>query len=112
MGLNELLEKWSIRDALSVLDEIDNRISVIEAIRKLSGDKDIDELHILHLLVTAARWLFGPEFESAEYSSNRQLQTSVEKVFETKIQKDVFNNYRKRPDIVYELWLLNWRSVH
>ena len=100
IGLNQLLEKWSIRDALSVLDEIDNRISVIEAIRKLSGDKDIDELHILHPLVTSARWLFGPEFESAEYSSNRQLQTSVEKVFKTKIQKDVFNNHRKRPDIV------------
>jgi hypothetical protein len=99
-GLNELLQKWSVRDALSVLDEIDNRISVIEAIKKLSTDKDIDELHILHPLVTAARWLFGPEFESAEYSSNSQLQTSVEKVFKIKINKDVFNNHRKRPDIV------------
>lgn len=100
IGLNQLLEKWSIRDALSVLDEIDNRISVIEAIRKLSEDKEIDELHILHPLVTAARWLFGPEFESAEYSSNRQLQTSIEKVFKTKINKNIFNNHRKRPDIV------------
>jgi hypothetical protein len=100
IGLNQLLEKWSIRDALSVLDEIDNRISVIEAIRKLSAEKEIDELHILHPLVTAARWLFGPEFESAEYSSNRQLQTSVEKVFKTKINKSIFNNHRKRPDIV------------
>jgi hypothetical protein len=99
-GLNELLQKWSVRDALSVLDEIDNRISVIEAIKKLSTDKDIDELHILHPLVTAARWLFGPEFESAEYSSNSQLQTSIEKVFKIKISKDVFNNHRKRPDIV------------
>jgi Histidine kinase-, DNA gyrase B-, and HSP90-like ATPase len=99
-GLNELLEKWSVRDALSVLDEIDNRISVIEAIRKLSKDKDIDELHVLHPLVTAARWLFGPEFDSAEYSSNNQLKTSIEKVFKTKINKEVFNNHRKRPDIV------------
>jgi hypothetical protein len=99
-GLNSLLEKWSVRDALSVLDEIDNRISVIEAIRKLSKDDDVDELHVLHPLVTAARWLFGPEFESAEYSSNRQLQSTVEKVFKKKIGKELFNNHRKRPDIV------------
>jgi hypothetical protein len=99
-GLNELLEKWSVRDALSVLDEIDNRISVIEAIRKLSLDEDVDELHVLHPLVTGARWLFGPEFESAEYASNRQLHTAVEAVFKTRIQKNIFNNHRKRPDIV------------
>jgi hypothetical protein len=100
LGLNELLEKWTIRDALSVLDEIDNRISVIEAIRKLSTDENVDELHVLHPLVTSARWLFGPEYESAEYASNRQLQNTVENIFKTKIQKNVFNNYRKRPDIV------------
>lgn len=99
-GLNKLLENWSVRDALSVLDEIDNRISVIEAIRKLAGDKDVDELHVLHPLVTGARWLFGPEYESAEYASNRQLQNAVELVFKTEIQKDVFNNHKKRPDIV------------
>lgn len=99
-GLNRLLENWSVRDALSVLDEIDKRISVIEAIRKLSKDKDVDELHVLHPLVTGARWLFGPEFESAEYSSNRQLQTAVEVVFKKKIGKDVFKNHKKRPDIV------------
>ncbi len=99
-GLNMLLENWSVRDALTVLDEIDNRISVIEAIRKLAGDKDVDELHVLHPLVTSARWLFSPEYESAEYASNRQLQNAVEIVFKTEIQKNVFNNHRKRPDIV------------
>ena len=99
-GLNDLLEKWSVRDALSVLDEIDNRISVIEAIRKLAGDEDVDELHVLHPLVTGARWLFGPEFESAEYASNRQLQNAVEIVFKTEVQKNIFNNHKKRPDIV------------
>ncbi len=99
-GLNKLLENWSVRDALSVLDEIDNRISVIEAIRKLSGDKNVDELHVLHPLITSARWLFGPEYESAEYASNRQLQTAVEIVFKKKVKKDVFNNHKKRPDIV------------
>lgn len=99
-GLNKLLEKWSVRDALSVLDEIDRRITVIEAIRKLSKDKDVDELHVLHPLVTGARWLFGPEYESSEYSSNRQLQNAVEVVFKKKISKEVFKNHKQRPDIV------------
>ncbi len=99
-GLNKLLENWSIKDALTVLDEIDKRISVIEAIRKLSNDPSVDELHVLHPLVASARWIFGPEYDSPEYSSNNQLQTTVEKVFGKRIDKNKFNNNRKRPDIV------------
>jgi hypothetical protein len=99
-GLDRLLSNWSIRDALTVLDEIDNRISVIEAIRKLLADPTVDELHVLHPLITAARWLFGPEFESAEYSSNRQLHTAANVIFKKKVSKEVFNNAKKRPDII------------
>ena len=32
-GLNELLDKWTVGDALAVLNEIDRRLAVIEAIR-------------------------------------------------------------------------------
>lgn len=99
-GLNKLLDNWSVKDALTVLDEIDKRISVIEAIRKLSTDSNVDELHVLHPLIANARWIFGPEYDSPEYSSNSQLQTTVEKVFGKKIDKSVFNNNKKRPDIV------------
>ena len=99
-GLNKILDNWSIKDALTVLDEIDKRISVIEAIRKLSSDKSIDELHVLHPLIASARWIFGPEFDSPEYASNNQLQTTVEKVFGKKIDRNIFKNNRKRPDIV------------
>lgn len=99
-GLNSLLDKWSIKDALSVLDEIDKRLTVIEAIRKLSDDEETDELHVLHPLVTNARWLFGPEFESAEYASNRQIKNAVEAVFKKTVSRQVFNNHKKRPDIV------------
>lgn len=99
-GLNKILDNWTVKDALIVLDEIDKRISVIEAIRKLSNDPNVDELHVLHPLVANARWIFGPEFDSPEYSSNSQLQTTVEKVFGKKIDKNIFNNSKKRPDIV------------
>jgi hypothetical protein len=99
-GLNKILDNWSVKDALTVLDEIDKRISVIEAIHKLSNDSNVDELHVLHPLVASARWIFGPEFDSPEYSSNSQLQTTIEKVFGKKLDKGAFNNNKKRPDLV------------
>jgi histidine kinase/DNA gyrase B/HSP90-like ATPase len=99
-GLNLLLDQWSVKDALCVLDEIDKRISVIEAIRKLSSDKTVDELSVLHPLVTDARWLFGPEYDSPEYTSNRQLQTVAKILFKKQLKTDDFVNHKKRPDIV------------
>ena len=99
-GLNRLLDEWSIKDALCVLDEIDRRLSVIEAINKLSNDKEVDELKVLHPLITEARWLFGPEYDSPEFSSNRQLVTVVEQIFGKRINKDEFVNHKKRPDLV------------
>jgi hypothetical protein len=99
-GLNQMLAKWTIKDALIVLNEIDRRITIIEAIRKLSQDKEVDELHILHPLITESRWLFGPEYDSAEYTSNRQLQTVIKTLFKNKAIQRNDINYHKRPDIV------------
>lgn len=99
-GLNKILDQWSIKDALVVLDEIDRRMTVIEAIRKLSSDKEIDELKVLHPLITEARWLFGPEFDSPEFISNSQLKTAIKELFKVKIGTEAFENHRKRPDIV------------
>jgi hypothetical protein len=99
-GLNQLLNKWTVKDALTVLNEIDRRLTVIEAIRKLSKDTNIDELNILHPLVTEARWLFGTEFDSSEYMSNRQLQTVISTLFKDKAIQKQDINYKKRPDIV------------
>jgi hypothetical protein len=99
-GLDRLLSQWTVRDALSVLDEIDHRLAVIAAIEKLCGDPNTDELHTLHPLVTQARWLFGPEFDSHEYASNVSLRTAAEKVFGQKPETAAFNNSRQRPDLV------------
>ncbi|WP_064035161.1 ATP-binding protein [Methylomonas methanica] len=97
-SLDRLLEEWSVKDALRVLDEIDSRLSVIETIRRISGDPNTDELHTLHPLVLRSRWLFGPEFESEEYCSNVSLQTVARELFKNKMPE--FENPKKRPDIV------------
>lgn len=96
-ALNELLSKWSVKDAMVVLEEIDRRISIVEAISKLSQDNKTDELHTLHPLITESRWIFGPEYESQEYASNRQLQTIAKKFFNSDNAK--FLNPKKRPDL-------------
>jgi hypothetical protein len=99
-GLDRLLSEWTVRDALSVLDEIDHRLAVITTIEKLCGDPATDELHTLHPLVTQARWLFGPEFDSSEYASNVSLRTATAKIFGKRVAPTAFSNARQRPDIV------------
>ncbi len=54
---------------------------------------------MLHPLVTEARWLFGPEFDSSEYTSNQQLGTIIKKVFDKKGDFHTFNNIKNRPDL-------------
>jgi hypothetical protein len=97
-GLDRLLDEWTVKDALRVLDEIDSRLSVIETIRRISGDPNTDELHTLHPLVLRSRWLFGPEFESEEFCSNVSLQTVARELFKNTSAE--FDNPKKRPDIV------------
>lgn len=99
-GLDRLLSQWTVRDALSVLDEIEHRLAVIVAIEKLAGDEAADELHTLHPLVTQARWLFGPEFDSSEYASNVSLRTAAEKIFKKRMSPEAFINAKQRPDIM------------
>lgn len=99
-GLNQLLSKWSVKDALVVLNEIDRRISIIEAIKKLSSDKKTDELHVLHPMITEARWLFGPEYESSEYIFNSQIKTAVTKLFKDSGIIPEYTNPKKRPDLI------------
>lgn len=99
-GLDRLLSEWSVRDACSVLDEIDRRLEVIAAIEKLSGDPDADEVHTLHPLITQARWVFGPEFDSPEYSSNISLKNAVEKIFGQESESQAFANHLRRPDLM------------
>lgn len=97
-GLDRLLTEWSIKDALRVLDEIDDRLSVVETIRRLASDPHVDELHTLHPLILRSRWLFGPEYESQEYCSNATLKTIALHLFQRKQAQ--FINEKNRPDIV------------
>jgi len=99
-SLDNFLNEWNVSDAMTILAEIDTRIKVIESIDRLSGDHSVDELHTLHPLIEKARWIFGPEFDTPEYSSNKGLRKTCENIFKKKFKKENFINSSKRPDIV------------
>ena len=98
--LNDVLEEWTVRDICIVLDEIDRRIRTIDAIAKLSQDKNTPELSVLHPLMTEARWLFGPEFDSPEYTSNQWLSTTAKKILKCQADVSKLSVPQKRADLV------------
>lgn len=100
LGLDRLLSEWTVRDALIVLDEIERRLAVCEAIAKLSADPKADELHSLHPLIVESRWLFGPEFDSPEFVSNVSLNTALRQLFGKRAMNGEIENPRKRADII------------
>ena len=99
--LSTLLQDWTVKDALSVLDEIGRRSATVEAIKKLKGDKSAEELKTMHPLVAQCRWLFGPEFESPSYLSNTTIRSAAEQVFKKQIDVTQIANPRQRPDLVF-----------
>ncbi len=99
-NLSELLKNWDINDVVNVIDEIDNRIVVIEAISRIYENKTTDELHTLHPMVLKAKWLFGAEFDSPMFTSNQSLSTLVKSLFkDDEYDLNAIENPRRRPDI-------------
>lgn len=98
--LDKILDEWSVSDLKTVLDEIDSRIVVIDAIQKLCADSQTDELHVLHPLISQARWLFGIEYDNPNYTFNRRLSTVMKELLDGELKGDTTINWNKRPDLV------------
>lgn len=98
-SLSAILDEWNIMDAKIVLDELKDRLDIIEKMEQLVENPDTDELHELQPLFAHGLWIFGPEYESKEFLSNRSLATVIRTFFDEKGVKDL-QNPRKRPDFV------------
>lgn len=72
---NRIMEDWSASSAKIVLTELKRRLDLIEELQGIVNDKKTDELHLLQPLFARGLWVFGPEYESSEFTSNRQLIT-------------------------------------
>lgn len=99
--LDKILDEWSVSDIKNVLDEINCRISVIDAIEKLYSDSGTDELHVLHPLVSQAKWLFGIEYDNPNYISNRRLSTVIKELLDSDLKEETHINWSKRPDLIF-----------
>lgn len=93
---NNLMQKWSASNAEVVLSELDRRITVIRELQELIRNKNSDEVHDLQPLFERGLWMFGPEYESVEFTSNRGMTHIVQEFFG---RKNIAGS-RKRPDFV------------
>jgi hypothetical protein len=95
-NLNGILEEWSVDDAKKVLGELKWRLQLITKLEEIVEDPKSDELHDLQPLFEHGLWIFGPEFESISFISNRSLST----IIKIMLGDLVIENARKRPDFV------------
>jgi hypothetical protein len=95
-NLSEILDNWSINDAKKVLEELDWRLKLIKKIESLCDDPKADELHKLQPLFETGLWIFGPEYEGIQFTSNKSLSTVIKKLF----NGGEVNDPKKRPDFV------------
>lgn len=94
-ALNDVLAKWTVRTAKAALDEIEGRLKVVEEIRLKTASTETDEVRELQPLFGNALWIFGPEFESIEFTSNEGMTAVIQKLFGAELKGS-----RSRPDFV------------
>lgn len=94
--LNMVLEEWTVESAKIVLDELQNRLMLLHELERKVKDPNADEVQELQPLFHAGLWIFGPEFETIHFTSNRGMTKVIRDLFG---QKEIKGS-RNRPDFV------------
>lgn len=94
--LDAILDEWSVIDIKKILEELQYRLKLITKLEELVDKESTDELHDLQPLFERGLWIFGPEFESIHFTSNRTLATVAKQLFGSA----VIEHPRLRPDFV------------
>lgn len=97
-SLSKIMDDWSIKEARVVLDLIHSRIKLIEELELKSNNPQTLELEELQPLFEEGLWIFGPEYESIEFTSNKGLATVACSLLNKKGFKA--KESRLRPDFV------------
>lgn len=92
-SLTDILQKWNIDFAKIVLDEVEYRTKLLEKLQTKVLSKKTDEVQDLQPLFHRGLWIFGPEYESIEYTSNQGMTKVIQELFGTEIKGS-----RQRPD--------------
>ena len=93
--LHALLKNWTVRTAKIALDEVQSRLKLIEELDQKLRDDTLSEVGDLQPLFERSLWVFGPEFESLEFTSNRGMSEVIRKIFGSEE-----GGSRLRPDFV------------
>lgn len=78
-----------------VLDELKGRLRLVDELRRKTSTTDTLEVQELQPLFYQGLWIFGPEFETIEFTSNEGMTSVVQKLFHRDIKGS-----RNRPDFV------------
>lgn len=94
-NLDGILSDWTLDSAKIALDEIQGRLSLLEEIDAKLRDSTSSEVQELQPLFDRSLWVFGPEFESIEFTSNKGMTQVISSLF----GQDTAGS-RNRPDFV------------
>ncbi|MBH9577069.1 ATP-binding protein [Inhella proteolytica] len=95
-SLHAILAEWTIGMAKLVLDEIQNRLKLIGELRTKLKQVGLDEVHELQPLFERGLWMFGAQFDSIEFTSNKGMTTVIKTIFKDEDGKGSL----RRPDFV------------
>lgn len=95
-NLHAILSEWTVGMAKLVLDEIQNRLKLIGELRAKIQVAGIDEVHELQPLFERGLWMFGAQFESIEFTSNKGMTAVIRNLF----GDSQGSGTRNRPDFV------------
>jgi len=92
-SLNKILGDWTIDLAKEVLDELQIRLKLLDQIKEKVLDVSTREVQDLQPLFHQGLWIFGPEFETIEFTSNEGMTKVIQSLF-----KSPSIGTRNRPD--------------
>ncbi len=79
--LHGLLRDWNVQTAKIALDEIQSRLRLISELDAKLRDPKMEEVADLQPLFDRSLWVFGPEYESLEFTSNKGMTTVIQQLF-------------------------------
>lgn len=92
--LSQILETWTISTAKEVLDELQWRLEVLADLDARMLLDSTDELRDLQPIFDKGLWIFGPEFESIEFTSNKTMGHIFKEIFDN----NAIEGSANRPD--------------
>ncbi len=92
-NLHNILADWSLDLAKEVLDELQMRLKLLDELRERVLDGNTREVQDLQPLFHQGLWIFGPEYETIEFTSNEGMTKVIQGLFKSNVKGS-----RNRPD--------------